>query len=82
MARTWQLQDAKNRLSELVDATRQGPQLITRRGKQAAVVLSIEQYSRLVEKKGRLLDVLRAAPKIPGGLDIERSTDTGRPFDI
>ena len=82
MSKPWQLQDAKNRLSELVDAARQGPQVITRRGKDAAVVLSIEQYRKLVEKKGRLLDVLRGAPKVPGGLDVKRSRDSGRPVDL
>lgn len=82
MSKPWQLQEAKNRLSELVDATREGPQVITRRGKDAAVVLSIEQYRRLVEKKGRLLDVLRGAPKVPGGLDVKRSSDTGRPVEL
>ena len=82
MSRSWQLQEAKNRLSELVDATRQGPQVITRRGKDAAVVLSVEQYARLVEKRGRLIELLRAAPKIAGGLVVVRSKDTGRAVDL
>jgi antitoxin Phd len=82
MARAWQLQEAKNRLSELIDATKREAQVITRRGVEAAVVVSIEQYRKLVEKEGRLIDVLRAAPKVPGGLDVERSKDTGRPVDL
>lgn len=83
MSRTWQLQDAKNRFSEVVDeASRTGPQVITRRGKEAAVVLSAEQYHRLVEAKGRLIDVLRRAPKIAGGLEIERPTDAGRKLEL
>lgn len=40
---TWQLQDAKNRFSEVVQrARREGPQIVTLRGGQAAVVLSAE----------------------------------------
>ena len=83
MGNAWQLQDAKNRFSEVVDeANRKGPQIITRRGKNAAVVLSFEQYERLIESKGRLIDVLRHAPKIRGGITIERSTDVGRDVDL
>lgn len=44
----WQLQDAKNRFSAVVDAALGGePQCVTRRGKPAVVVLSVEEYERL-----------------------------------
>ncbi len=44
----WQLQDAKNRFSAVVDAALAGsPQSVTRRGKPAVVVLSVEEYERL-----------------------------------
>lgn len=49
--RDWQLQEAKNRLSEVVDlAATSGPQTITRHGKPAAVLLSARDYQRI--KKG------------------------------
>jgi prevent-host-death family protein len=45
---TWQVQDAKQRFSELVQrALDDGPQLVTRRGKKAVVVLSVNMYQRL-----------------------------------
>ena len=45
---TWQLRDAKNRFSALVDAALAGePQRVTRRGKPAVVVLSVSEYERL-----------------------------------
>ena len=45
---TWQLQEAKNRLSALVDAAiAGGPQQVTRRGKPAVVVIAAEDYERL-----------------------------------
>ena len=45
---TWQLQDAKNRFSAVVDAALAGePQRVTRRGKPAVVVLAEEEYERL-----------------------------------
>jgi len=44
----WQLQEAKNRLSALVDAAVSGePQKVTRRGKPAVVVIASEDYERL-----------------------------------
>ena len=44
----WALQDAKNRFSAVVDAALAGePQEVTRRGKKAVVVLSVEDYDRL-----------------------------------
>lgn len=45
---TWQLQDAKARFSEVIDtALENGPQIITRRGKDTAVLLSVEEWKRL-----------------------------------
>lgn len=79
----WQLQDAKNRLSQVVDqAERIGPQIITRRGVEAAVVLSAEEYRRLTGTRDRIVELLRRAPKIPGGLRIERPLDTGRTVEL
>jgi prevent-host-death family protein len=45
--REWSIRDAKDRLSELVEAAQQGPQAITKRGRPAAVVLSKSEYERL-----------------------------------
>lgn len=44
----WALQDAKNRLSEVVDAALRGePQVVTRRGIETAVIISREEYARM-----------------------------------
>jgi antitoxin Phd len=46
--RPWSLQDAKNRFSAVVDAARRGkPQLVTKRGAPAVVILATEEYARL-----------------------------------
>jgi antitoxin Phd len=82
-AKSWQLQDAKNRFSEVVEkARRTGPQFITRRGADAAVVVSAEDWARLTRRRSPLIEVLRRAPKISGGLDVKRSRDTGRDVDL
>jgi prevent-host-death family protein len=45
VARTWQLQEAKNKFSEVVRRARsEGPQVITVRGEEEAVVISMEEY--------------------------------------
>jgi antitoxin Phd len=47
-APSWTLQDAKNRFSAVVEAARKGqPQLVTRRGSPAVVVIAAEEYARL-----------------------------------
>ena len=80
---TWQLQEAKNRLSEVVDeALHHGPQIITRRGEETAVVVSFEEWSRLARRRARLIDVLRRAPRVTGGLDVSRSPDAGRDVEL
>jgi antitoxin Phd len=45
---TWQVQDAKARFSELLDTClREGPQIVTKRGEEAAVLVPIEDWRRL-----------------------------------
>lgn len=48
MSRTWQVQDAKARFSELLKTSlAEGPQIVTKRGEEAAVLVPIEQWRRL-----------------------------------
>jgi prevent-host-death family protein len=59
----WQLQDAKNRFSELVQRARhEGPQTVTLRGARAAVVLSAADYDKLAAGRATLVDDLLAGP--------------------
>ena len=74
MGNTWQLQDAKNKLSELIDNAESGePQTITRRGKRSVVVLNADDYDHLVAPRPRLIDALRNAP--PGFDELDFSRD-------
>lgn len=45
--RNWSLQDAKNRFSEVVEAARRQPQMVTKHGKPAVVVIAAAEYERL-----------------------------------
>jgi prevent-host-death family protein len=59
----WPLQDAKNRLSEVVRrARREGPQTVTLRGERAAVVLSAADYDALTRNRPSLVDDLLSGP--------------------
>lgn len=64
--RSWKLQDAKARFSELVRAAQaEGPQRVTVHGRDAVVVLSAEEYARLAgppPRKMSLLEVMQACP--------------------
>jgi prevent-host-death family protein len=80
--RSWKLEDAKNRFSELVRrALASGPQRVTRNGRDAVVVISASEYERLAAprdlvtfmRESPLADFLRA-----GELDLARPVDTGR----
>ena len=52
MMRTWQLQEAKNKFSEVVaEAVNKGPQLITKRGTEAVIVVSYEEFQKLVDHR-------------------------------
>lgn len=75
MTQTWQLQPAKNRLSEVVDeAFKSGPQVITRRGVKTAVVLSYSDYRQLVAGQKKLSAFFRESPL--AGLELDLSRDT------
>lgn len=61
--RRWPLQDAKHRINELVEcALCEGPQLITKRGHNAVVVLAVSDYRRLTNEDG-LVSLLLQAPR-------------------
>ena len=79
----WQLQEAKNRLSEVVRKARsEGPQIITLHGSAAAVVVSAQDYGRLSRPKGKLVDFFRSSPLVGTKLSLTRSRDTGRKIDL
>jgi len=74
----WQLQDAKSRFSEVVELTlREGPQLVTRRGEEAVVILAAAEYRRLSGQTPLLMDRLLNAPR-GEPLPVERSGEAIR----
>lgn len=81
--RAWQLQEAKNRLSQVVDsAMKDGPQTITLRGKPAAVVVSFAEYRQLTQPKTGLAQFFRQSPLSALDLDLSRSDELPREVDL
>jgi prevent-host-death family protein len=76
----WKLEDAKARLSEVVRlAETAGPQLVTIRGKEAAVILAPEQYKRLLPRPKGQQSLVRFLQGLGlSQLDVKRESDTGR----
>jgi len=78
----WQLQTAKARFSELFRLVRsQGPQWITRQGKEAVVVLPAEQFERLLKRKAgpqSLVDFFAQSPLSGSEVKFKREADFGR----
>lgn len=74
----WQLQEAKSRFSELVELTlKEGPQLVTRRGEEAVVIISAKDYRRLSGQTVTLMDCLLSAPR-GEPLKLDRSAEAIR----
>lgn len=65
MSTKWQMQEAKARFAELVrKAGSEGPQVVTYRGQDTAVVLSMNDYKRMQTNTRSLLDHLREMPEL------------------
>lgn len=79
----WQVQEAKQRFSEMLRSAESGdPQIITRHGAEIAVVIDIAEYHRLRGESLTLMDYLRAEPYLDVELDIERQHDLPRELDL
>jgi antitoxin Phd len=81
--RTWQLKDARANFITLVDkAISDGPQIVTRHGKKAVVVVSIEEWMRRERRRGDLVDFFANSPLREEAIDIERQRDFPRQIEF
>jgi len=73
MARMWQIQEAKNKFSEVVDeAIKHGPQIITKRGVETVIVLSYAEYRKGMLSRKKLSDFFRESPLAKVNIDLRR----------
>jgi antitoxin Phd len=84
--RAWQLQEAKAKFSELFRRARtEGPQYVTKSGREKVVVLPSEQYEEMVHRARQprsLVDFFRQSPLRGLNLDLTRDKDTGKDIEF
>lgn len=85
-SRSWQLQTAKAKFSEVFRRARsEGPQYVTRQGQEAVVILPAEEYDKL-KARGRqavsLVKFFSESPLREAGLRLERRPDYGRETEL
>lgn len=80
---SWQLQEAKARLSEVVKRARsQGPQEIRVHGEPAVVVLAHPDYLKLTAPAERFVDFVRRSPLKGAALKLERDRSPARDVEL
>jgi prevent-host-death family protein len=86
MTKRWQLQEAKNRLSEVVDlALSQGPKTVTRHGREVVVIVDKHEFERRRRTRGArgtIVSFLRGLGFKGSRLVVERSADGDRRVDL
>lgn len=84
--KSWQLQTAKARFSEVFQLARtEGPQLITRQGRDGVIMLPVEQYEQLVARSHQpvsLLEFFQQSPLYGLELNLERNREQDRDIEL
>ena len=82
MEKQWTVAQAKAHLSQVIDnALHQGPQMITRNGRQAVVVVDADEWERKTKRKGSLADFFAESPLRDSDLKIRRNREKPREID-
>ncbi|MFI7637113.1 type II toxin-antitoxin system Phd/YefM family antitoxin [Nonomuraea sp. NPDC049400] len=79
----WQLQEAKQHFSEVVrKAHDEGPQIVTKHGRDVVVILDMEEYRRLKGKQPDFKEFLLHDPDWPDDLEFPRDKGLPREVDL
>ena len=79
MIQTWQLQEAKNKFSQVVqNAVNSGPQIITKRGVEIAIVISYAEYQKMIASRGSLSAFFHDSPLVGTDMDLARDKSDAR----
>lgn len=79
----WTVADAKARFSEVLEKARtEGPQVITRNGKKAAVVVGIDEWEKKTKRQGTLAEFFHNSPWRGADIDLERSPEKMREIEF
>ncbi|MDY6832227.1 MAG: type II toxin-antitoxin system Phd/YefM family antitoxin [Thermodesulfobacteriota bacterium] len=83
MGNVWQLQEAKNKFSNLVDRARHvGPQVVTKHGRESVVIISIEDYQKLNRPASDLISFFKQSPLSGINLDLKRNKSASRDIEL
>ncbi len=81
--KTWTLAEAKTHFSEVFDrALHDGPQTVTRRGKDAVIVVAADEWTKETRRHGTLSEFFRNSPLYGSGIDLERIHDEPPELDL
>lgn len=79
----WQLQEAKSKFSQLVESAMvDEPQIVTKHGHNAVVVLSYKDYEAMTKPTTSIVEFFRNSPLAEAELDISRNKDFPREIDL
>ncbi|MFH1214079.1 MAG: type II toxin-antitoxin system Phd/YefM family antitoxin [Candidatus Neomarinimicrobiota bacterium] len=83
MKGTWQIQDAKNKFSQVIgEAVKNGPQIVTKHGEATAVILSVQDFKKLQQNRSSITEFFQSSPLVGVNLEIERMKDNSRSTDL
>lgn len=78
--KVWQLQEAKAKFSKLVKLTKHEPQVVSVRGKDEVILLSMEEYNNLIAKKPGFLEFMKHSPL--KGINLKLTRDKSKNREI
>jgi prevent-host-death family protein len=79
----WTVAEAKAKFSQVIErALSEGPQTITRHGRNTAVVVSAEEWQRKTKRVGSLVEFFAASPLRGSGIKLRRSRELPREIDL
>jgi prevent-host-death family protein len=80
---TWTVAQAKAKFSELIErAQSNGPQVITRNGRVAVVVVATDEWERKTKRTGNLAEFFAGSPLSRSGLRVKRRKDRPRKIEL
>lgn len=81
--KSWTVASAKAHFSELIDRTKsEGPQMVTRNGRPAAVLVSVEEWEQKTARKGTLTEFFQNSPLRDSGIDLVRLDHPPRKVEL
>ena len=82
-SQSWTVAEAKAKFSEIIErAMSDGPQTITRNGREAAVVVGVEEWQRKTIRVGNLAEFFAESPLRESGLKIRRLKERPRKINL